>query len=687
MSSSIARFCRGFAVALMLAVVAGPWPSVAQTALRAQPPLDRPEVAVLFAERGWPDGIELHGHFDRRVVHLPTLHALDPRRGSLRLAFDARLPGYRHASLEIRLNGRAVEAIDLLARPAGEIVVPLAAGDLARPFTAIEAVLRGSIHDDRCVDERLAGGFVTLSPASGLFIRPSPELDPDVGRTIASLPHRVEIGFAGNPADPELFRAALTTAASLARAGHIPVFRDTRPGTGGVGDGLYNLVRLEAESRPPDVLVGEPTLIRQALAAITPDRAGLVGLAEHRADVADRLIAWPMRGRTVLAVTPAAADGLATLLASGLAPVAAGLTVAVAEVSGARSSGPEVVRLAALGADLGPRTLVERAAWRLAVPVTRLPVGRVAGQAVLDLLVPPSLDPDEPGEPVLARVVVDGELAGAWRLAPANDPVRLRVPLGRSGTRLVSDIRLEVQRRPSAIACRTRPLPIELELLPSSHVELANGPDSPGNFAEFAARLGDTVELRVEPALLGQPVRLLATLTPIVEQLVRGSARLRVGTGIDGQGDDAAAILVGRRFGQTLTAPVPLTGAGVVVRSRDGAGLAEVGPGAGVAVLQLARQGAEPVLWLAGSGADLPAFRPGRVDRENVLIGDASGLRIGFDSKADRAITIDHRPAASWAERLGGAKAALAAAGWLLLTLAALVIARRRRRHRTAEVA
>ena len=687
MSSSIARFCRGFAVALMVALVAGPWPTVAQTALRAQPPLDRPAVAVLFAERGWPDGIELHGHFDRRVVHLPTLNALDPSRGSLRLAFDARLPGYRHASLEIRLNGRAAAAIDLLARPAGEIVVPLAAGDLARPFTAIEAVLRGSIHDDRCVDERLAGGFVTLSPASGLFIRPNPELDPDVGRTIASLPHRVEIGFAGNPADPELFRAALTTAASLARAGHIPVFRDTGPGTGGIGDGLYNLVRLEAESRPPDVLVGEPTLVRQALAAIAPDRAGLVGLAEHHAEVADRLIAWPMRGRTVLAVAPAAADGLATLLSSGLAPVAAGPTVAVAKVSGARSSGPEVVRLAALGADLGPRTLVEQAAWRLSVPVTRLPVGRLAQQAVLDLLVPPSLDPDEPGEPVLARVMVDGELVGAWRVAPANDPVRLRVPLGRSGTRLVSDIRLELQRRSDTVACRTRPLPIEVELLPSSHVELASGPDKPGNFAEFAARLGHTVDLRVEAALLGQPVRLLATLTPIVEQLVRGSARLRVAIAGDGEAGDGAAILVGRRFAETLTAPVPVTGGGVVVRSRDGVGLAEVGTGAGMAILQLARSGSEPVLWLTGTDADLPAFRPGRLDRENVLIGDASGRRIGFDSAADRAIAVDYRPVGTWTERLGGATAALLAAGWLLATLAALLIARHRRRQRRPAVA
>jgi len=49
-------------------------------------------------------------------------------------------PGYRHGSLEIRLDDRAVAAVDLLACPCGEIVVPLSTGDRARPFTAIETV-------------------------------------------------------------------------------------------------------------------------------------------------------------------------------------------------------------------------------------------------------------------------------------------------------------------------------------------------------------------------------------------------------------------------------------------------------------------------------------------------------------------------------------------------------------------
>lgn len=693
MLSILARRCRVPVAGLMLAVMIWPWAALAQAALihaglRGQPPLDRPplerqSVAVLLGERGWPDGVQLQGHFDRQTVHLPTLNALGPTHGSLRLAFDSRLPGYRVASLEIRLNDRAAEAIDLLARPGGQLELPLSAADLARPFTKIEAVLRGSIADDRCVDERIAGGFVTLEPSSGLHLVPGAALAPDVWRTIATLPRRVEIGFAGNPADPAIFAASLTTAAALARDGHVPVFRDTGADAGAVhaGDGLYDLVRLEADSPPPDVMIGEPTLIRRALAAIGPDPAGRVLQADHRIDREDQIAALPMGSRTVLAVTPAAAAGLATLSARGMTPLAAGLTT-TAQPSSTAGAAPGVLRLSELAADLGPRALVDEAEWRLAVPVTHLPIGHVAKHAVLDLLIPPGLDPDNAREPLLARAVVDGELVAAWRLAAGPEPVRLRVPLDRAGTRLVSDVRLQLQRQPGSIACRTQPVPVEVELLPTSHLELASVSGEPRNFAEFAARLGETVEIRVEPALLARSATLLATLTPIVEQLVRGGARLNVTVASGAEASAGSAILVGRSFAATLTAPLALAGTSVAVVGADGAGLVEVDPAASLAVLQLARHAGEPVLWLAGTGTDLPAWRPARLDRENVVIGDAIGTRIGFDQQADRAISIDHRPAESWAERLGGVSAALLAAGWLGLTLLAVSIARRRGRGR-----
>ncbi len=68
MLSTVARRCDALAVGLLLVAMA--WPSVAtaQTALRSQPHFERQTIAVQLAERGWPEGVQLYWHFDRRTL-------------------------------------------------------------------------------------------------------------------------------------------------------------------------------------------------------------------------------------------------------------------------------------------------------------------------------------------------------------------------------------------------------------------------------------------------------------------------------------------------------------------------------------------------------------------------------------------------------------------------------------------
>lgn|GEM_PF-2216015 len=105
------------------------------------------------------------------------------------------------------------------------------------------------------------------------------------------------------------------------------VFRAKAAASVGAGDGLHRLFRLDAESCPPDVLIGAPSLTGRALAALGTVRADLAALADARAAPTDRLFALPMRGISILAVTPTAADGSAALLGRASTPVAAGPTV------------------------------------------------------------------------------------------------------------------------------------------------------------------------------------------------------------------------------------------------------------------------------------------------------------------------------------------------------------------------
>lgn len=300
-----------------------------------------------------------------------------------------------------------------------------------------------------------------------------------------------------------------------------------------------------------------------------------------------------------------------------------------------------------------------------------------AAMQVLDLMVPSAPD----GQPVLATAIVDGEIVGWWQFLPGPEPVRLNVDLAPNGTRLVGDVRLRLQRQAMSSACRSQPMPIEVDLLASSHLQLAAMGAQPESFAEFAALAGNTVEIVVDRAAMRRPAALLETLTPVASQLFRPGAAivLRVADRLEAAAPTRARLLVGRSFAAELEATLPIGRAGLRVASSDGTSLVEISPAEPLAVLQLARQGDQSVLWLAASDGALPRWQPRSLDRETVLIGDAAGTRLGFDASNDRVIEVDHVSAAGWREWLGAGWLPVLVACWLALTLAAVQLARWRR--------
>lgn len=197
-------------------------------------------------------------------------------------------------------------------------------------------------------------------------------------------------------------------------------------------------------------------------------------------------------------------------------------------------------------------------------------------------------------------------------------------------------------------------MPIQADLLASSHLGLAPLAGAPRNFAEFAAMAGNAVEIVIERAALHRPAALLGMLTPVASQLFRPGAAIfvRAGDRLEGATDQRVRLLVGRGFAASLEAPVPLGRPGLEIAAVDGKRLLEIKPSDPLAVLQLARHGDEPVIWLAASGGALPDWRPQRLDRETVLIGGSGGTRLGFNAETDRAITVDHAAFGGWRARL-----------------------------------
>lgn len=675
-------------LAFFLASLAGGGEAVmAQLALRAKP--EREVVTIGLAERGFVSGVELRGLLDERVIHLPTLAAASPEWGRLRLFLEAQLPGWRRATLEVRIDERGVLARDLLREPSGELVLPLEPAELRRSHVRIGLLLRGSLADDRCVDERAAGGFVRIAPQSGLELGLDRRRIDDVWRLWESLPQRVEIAVDPSAARAETLHTALLAGLALARSGREIRYRDLGETTPLVAAGVAGLVPVggttpgplespeERLSEPslPQIVVGDPGVLRARLEHL----AASFGWSEAEP------LALPERGelgiarlgRTpILVIRPRAGPALDRLLGLGLVPLAAGGASGLALGGPSAEQPDDAVPLSSLGAELGTRWIGERGDWRFELPLLRLPPRRVPSELVLDLLVPPPT-----GErPIVAAVWLDEELVHAAPLPVGPGPHRLRLRLPEDRIRLAAGVRVALLRETPSEPCTTHPVGIPAQLLASSHLVLAPASAHPTSFAELAALFDAGTPILVDASLAERPAALLASLTGIGRHLLRPGAPgvLRLVEMDRPPPVEGPFLLVGGRGWRELAAPLRLDRGRVQLVGRASGPLLEVGPGSELAIAQLARLGDRPGLWLAGTGVGSLAWSGDRLDREDLALGDRHGTRLALRTTSDRVITVEYPEALSWLDRLAPWRWGLILGFWVGLTALLVAVLRRR---------
>lgn len=673
---------------LLASLVARGEAVMAQLALRAKP--EREVVIVGLAERGFVSGVELRGLLDERVIHLPTLAAASPEWGRLRLFLEAQLPGWRRATLEVRIDERSVLARDLLREPSGELVLPLESAELRRSHVRIGLLLRGSLADDRCVDERAAGGFVRIAPQSGLELGLDRRRIDDVWRLWESLPQRVEIAVDPSAARAETLHTALLVGLALARSGREIRYRDLGETTLLLAASVAGLIPVGANATPgplesPEERLSEPSLPQIAVGDPGVLRTRLERLAAGLGRSEGEPLALPERGelgiarlgRTpILVIRPQVGPALDRLFGLGLVPLAAGGASGLT-LGGPSSEQPdEAVPLSNLGAELGTRWIVERGDWRFELPLLRLPPRRVPSELVLDLLAPPPT-----GErPIVAAVWLDEELIHTAPLPIGSGPHRLRLPLPEGRIRLAPAVRVALLRETPSEPCTTRPVGIPAQLLASSHLVLMPASEHPTSFAELAALFDAGTPILVEASLAERPAALLASLTGIGRHLLRPGAPgvLRLVEADRLPVVEGPFLLVGGRGWRELAAPLRLDRGRVQLVGRASGPLLEIGPGSELAIAQLARLDDRPGLWLTGTGVGALAWPGDRLDREDLALGDRHGTRLALRTTSDRVITVEYPEALSWLDRLAPWRWGSILGFWVGLTALLVAVLRRR---------
>jgi hypothetical protein len=623
-----------FSVALAL-LAAGQMPAAAQEQPGSARPLLR---TITLQELGLGKGIEFSGFNGYRELYFPA-----PRGGlesavlRLRLRAGSALPGLRHLQI-------AVGETTLLSQAIGPsslgdtITVPIDPRLAEEGFLRVTLRYSGAINADRCLDQRVAGDFLSILPDTGLELRLAPAALSDVRTVAALLPRDVHFLLPDRDLRQDEMTALLRMAAVLKKRGASIAFMERKnmlPAPGKWSQGL--------------VLIGEPR-----------DFSGQIALTGAAAN-----------GITV--VTTVSGPGL--LLSGDDAAIAAPFlnsrwraladsgTLSVNML--ADSAGPNRnVSFQELGFDLQSSELSERVRFDTVFASDQLPRGTTLEGIRLELAVGTASEKAD----ATVFAFLNGRLLGSRRASGAvPTTLSLSVPDGIVGRDNTLSVRL--QRPPRDGAC-VAPAPGQpVQLLPSSALELSSGGEQASEFFQLPQlfRGGVDVILPDDPAMrreamahsLAAAIDLLPEDAPISLRL---EARPTAG--------DRPFIVVSRAEPAETDPRLRFDKGALSISRRDGKLLLDLSGGQDApTIAQVVRTAKTAGLWLRpGRAVPGQGLEPIRLDRGDIAVIDREGIALAFSTEHRQAVNVVYHDIRSWMDLAGEFRPWIVGAIWLALT-------------------
>lgn len=639
---------------LLAAGCAAPvWPA------RAQALADRPAAPVLaraitLAELGFADGIQFTGMSGRRDLFFPV-----PRNGAargmvLRLAYDSGSAFESRRSLQVAAGERVIFAGALpQGSDKGVVDIPIDSSLIDGPFLRLSLRYAGVVTENRCIDQRLNGDFLTILPASNLTMAVTRDALADVRSVAALMPHDVTVLLP----DRALSEAEAASVLKLAAV-------------------------LGADRRDVDFAgIGE---FVAALRGAAPQgwARGLVVLGG-----ADDV--RPLRGET----PQAAEDGqLSTLMlptgpalwvggeraAAFLASEWRGLAAApkVAPAADAKARPQDRLTFDRLNATLATQDVLGRATFDASFALADLPAGMKPSRVDLDL----AIAEDAGGESASVAAFLNGRLLGST-LSDGAVPTHFSAAIPDGLVGLDNNLQIVVQRPPRGSDCNALPVGSPAQLLPSSAIELTAAKDAPRDFFDLVPRFktGVTVTLPSgDPLTLGS---LLPLVAPLAAGLIAPDAPVAVRYGapiLDGNFIAVADALPGG-----AETPVRFDKGRMVLTDRAGKPLFDLDAQARMASAQLVAEDKGAGLWIKPPPESVtPDIRPLRLDRGNVAFIDSDGIVLAFSTLRDQLVQVTYPDRISWLGLAQQYRPWIVGAFWLAVTLGFIALIRRMARRR-----
>lgn len=608
--------------------------------------------SIALADIGFKDGIRLANLGARREIFVPVPQNADLKVTDLVLHYDDLSAFKARRNLEVLVNDRTTASVALEGNGTGlTLRVPLDGVTPRDGFIKLAFLYSGAATPDRCIDVRYVGDSLTIRPATAIDLTFNPATLRDVTTIAELMPRDVTIALPERTLSTSEFAAALTVARALSATGRRAVFVT----------GLPEQNEASESEQPARLWTRGTIVIGSPYTGAFPAEQGTV--------IPGTLSAIRVGGMPALLLSDASTSlRAARLLATPGMGAARGMAnVVVVDVSKSQLSGDRIT-FDQLGLRAPAADVYGRAELTAAIDVRDLPAQTRLSRLSLDVLVAP----DGAGDKAVVSLFVNGHFLTS-AVAASEGPTRLEqaVPEGLVGT--VANLTVVVQRRSAAGDCRFEPQGYPAQILGSSTVGLS--PANPAHdFADFATRWSDGVEVLIPPEAADKPQQTIALLSAVLGTLSAQTAPVSVRFAEPGSAPSAAFLAVGSVPPQGATPRVRFDRGRVAVKDRTGQTLLDVGGFKSGAVAQLVDAGGHSGLWIKALADDgqLPAPATLKLSQGDVAFIDQSGVALAMSTVRDTLVMIAYPDQTSWSTISSRFRSWIIGGLWVLATIAFL---------------
>ncbi|HEX8806487.1 MAG TPA: hypothetical protein VF741_06040 [Candidatus Aquilonibacter sp.] len=507
-----------------------------------------------------------------------------------------------------------------MALESGQIDIPLRSDAVRNGFVNVRFDYSGAITDNRCIDQRISGAFLSIDASGGLAETVAASSLRTVSALLAVMPRQADIVVPASPSQAQA-AAALTVAAGDPQA---RIVRAPTPLAGG------NWQRGR-------IVIGEP---RDPALSVRDTEVPEVVVGSADPAAAARLL--NARWNVILGTKVASVEH---------------------EASGRRA---DAVYFSDLDGDTSVRPVVDRGEWNVSLPATRIPTGRSVSGLSLDVAVAS----DGNAIPPVVSVTMNGVLLGS---AQAERVTRVhmdeQLPSGILGAQ--NTVMVAVTRQVAQGNCLFSPQGYDAQLLPSSYFTLSNaGPVT--DFFLLAPQFADGVTVVVPNAgALGATANLL-------QGLIDGATPVSVQYG--GAAPNGNYVWVSDTQPPGTNPPVRFDRGTVRLTDTRGATILDADAVRSQTLAQLLADGNRFALWIR-PGTDFDASPDVAGESPLLDLGDVAFIergrtKLAFSSVRDRLIDIQYPEQLDFAAFLIKYRLWLIALGWLIITIAFLQLLR-----------